>query len=303
MPPAARGQGTRLAGYLWAALTVAILGGWFVVTRLGMTRELRLWDLLALRFGVGTLLFVPVLLRARFPAAIWREGLLYALLWGVPFVLLVGLGLQLTSAAHASAITPTVMPVLLGMMAWRLRGIRPGSGHVLAYSAILVGVGALVGIATLQGRHANPWGFMALLVAALMWALYTLRIRESSLSAVEAAALVCSWSAVLYLPPYLYLIAGGSHLAATPPAELLFQVVYQGLLVSVVAIIGFNRAVAALGPAASTGIMAGVPVAAVLGAIPVLGEWPSLSEALAIAAVSVGVLVLAASSGRGRPQA
>ena len=42
-----------LRGFCWAGLSVTIFAGWFVVTRFSVTRELRLWDVTALRFGIG----------------------------------------------------------------------------------------------------------------------------------------------------------------------------------------------------------------------------------------------------------
>ncbi|MGV2982020.1 EamA family transporter, partial [Camelimonas sp. ID_303_24] len=95
-------RGTRLEGLLWAALSVAIFSGWFVVTRFSVTHELQVWDVTALRFGVGAVLLAPAVLRrgARLPMSAWGEGFLFALLWGAPFVLLVALGLKLTSAAQ-----------------------------------------------------------------------------------------------------------------------------------------------------------------------------------------------------------
>src|SRR6516164_9379215 len=116
----ARGSRPPLSGCVWAALSVTIFSGWFVVTRFGVTRELRIWDITALRFGIGALLLAPVVLRrgSRLPIAAWKEGLVFALLWGVPFVLLVALGLRLTSAAEAASVAPTLMPVFAGGFAW-----------------------------------------------------------------------------------------------------------------------------------------------------------------------------------------
>jgi len=38
-----------LVGFAWAALSLAIFSGWFVVTRFSVTRELRLWDVHGIR--------------------------------------------------------------------------------------------------------------------------------------------------------------------------------------------------------------------------------------------------------------
>lgn len=290
--PARRGPArTRVAGFAWAALTVMIFSGWFVVTRFGVTRELRIWDIAALRFGVGALLLAPAVLRrsARLPAAAWGEGLIFSVLWGVPFVLLVALGLKLTSAAQAASVAPTLMPVFAGVFAWGFLRERQGKTRWLGYAAIVAGLGCLVHAgATAQGAP-SAWGILALAAAAAMWAIYTLLFRRSGLTPIQSAALICVWSSALYLPLYLFL--GLSRLRLASAGEIALQVVYQGVLMSGVALITYNRAVSLLGSSAATAIIALVPAVASMLAIPILGETPSLAEGISIVVIVLGVLL------------
>lgn len=281
----------RTRGLLWAALTVTIFSGWFVVTRFGVTRTLSIWDITMLRFGIGAIVLAPVLLRpaSRLPARAWRLGLLFALLWGAPFVVLVALGLQLTSAAQAASIAPTVMPVFAGLLAWTLLREAQGRQRWLGYGAILAGLLGLLAATSAAHALPDPLGLAALVLAGALWAVYTLLFRRSGLTPLQAAALICLWSALLFLPPYLLL--GLSRLALASPAELAFQGLYQGVLMSGVAIVAFNRAVTLLGSSAASAIIAFVPVAATLLAIPVLGELPAAAEAVAIACIAAGVLL------------
>jgi len=284
-------QRTLLSGFVWAGLSLAIFSGWFVVTRFGMLRELRIWDVMALRFGIGAILLLPVLLGStgRLPPRAWLEGLLFALLWGAPFVLFVALGLRLTTAAEASAITPALMPVFAGLIGWLALGERPGPARLLGYLAILLGLTGLVA----RGASSSGWpsldGLASLTVAAAMWATYTLRFRRSLLTPIQSAALICFWSAILFLPFYLGL--GLSRLGNAAPGELLFQAIYQGVLMSVVALVAYNRAVAALGARAAAAIIALLPAVASAVAVPILGEIPSPIGAAALAVIAVGVLL------------
>lgn len=278
-------------GLAWAALALSIFSGWFVVTRLAVTHELRVWDVIALRFGVGAVILLPILLRQgrRLPGIVWADGLLLALLWGAPFVLLVALGLQLTSAAHASSVTPGLMPVFAGLIAWRFLGDLPSRGQWVGYAVIVAGLIGLV--AATAVTHPDPAGLGALVAAAVLWALYTLRLRRSSLTPTLATALVCFWSAVLYLP--VYFAAGLGRLALASWSELTFQIGYQGVLMSGVAVFSYNRAVQGLGPTGAAAIIALVPVVASLAAIPVLGETPPWGAGVAILALACGVIISA----------
>ena len=114
-------------GVIWGSLAVVVLSGWFVVTRVGLRQDLRVWDVMALRFGEGALFLTPVLLVGplRLRVQAWPSGIILALLWGAPFILLVGLGLQATSVTMTSTVTPALMPVFAGFVAWTFFGERP----------------------------------------------------------------------------------------------------------------------------------------------------------------------------------
>jgi hypothetical protein len=49
----------------------------------------------------------------------WREGMVLAWLWGALLVILVAIGLKLTSAALVSSVARALMPVFAGLIAWR----------------------------------------------------------------------------------------------------------------------------------------------------------------------------------------
>jgi drug/metabolite transporter (DMT)-like permease len=284
-------------GVAWGSLAVIVLSGWFVVTRVGLRQDLRVWDVMALRFGEGALLLTPVLLVGplRLRVQAWPKGIILALLWGAPFILLVGLGLQATSASLTSSVTPALMLVFAGLVAWTFFGERPSRRQLYGYAMIVTGLLALVYVYVRAEGRLDNGGAAALLTAAVLWALYTLRLPRTGVTALQAAALICFWSAILYLP--LYLGLGLSSLTHVSEGELAFQSIYQGM--SVVALFAFNRAVVLLGPRAAAVIIALVPVTATLLAILVLGEWPSWLSAAAVCILALGVGLAAASFNQG----
>lgn len=273
-------------------MALAILSGWFVVTRLVITSDLRVWDVVALRFSGGALVLLPVLLgQCRLlPWRAWLQGLPLAILWGAPFVLLVAFGLRLTSAADASSVTPGSMPIFAGAFAWAVLDERPAGRRLAGYGVILAGIAVLIWANA--GSGISVVGLAALVAAAAMWAAYTVLLGRSGLSSIQATALVCFWSALLYLPGYV--LSGVSLLPHASLGEVAFQAFYQGALMSVVAVLAFNRAVALLGPAAAAAITALIPAIATGLALPVLGEAPSAAGWLAIAAIAAGVVLAAA---------
>src|ERR1700722_8401308 len=180
-------------GFAWAALSLTILSGWFVVTRLGFRHEVGVWDVIALRFGEGAVLLTPSLVVGRFrlPLRASIRGIPLAILWGAPFIFLVGTGLRLTSATLASSIAPALMPVLAGAMGWLAFGERPRPLQISGYVLIVAGLIALVVVYASVTGPPDTLGLVYLVVAAAMWAAYTLRLRGSGLSPLQATALIC----------------------------------------------------------------------------------------------------------------
>lgn len=279
-------------GVIWGGLAVVVLPGWFVVARLGLRQDLRVWDVMALRFGEGALFLTPVLLvgRLRLRVQAWPSGIILALLWGAPCILLVGLGLQATSAT----MTPALMPVFAGFVAWTFFGERPSRRQLSGYGMIAAGLFALVCIYVQATGRPDIGGAAALVTAAVLWAVHTLRLPRAGVTSLQAAALICFWSAILYLPLYLGLSL--SSLTQSSEGELVFQSIYQGIMMSVVALFAFNRAVVLLGSRAAAVIITLMPITATLLAIPVLGERPSWPSAAAICIIALGVGLAATSS-------
>jgi len=273
-------------GLAWSALALMILSGWFAVTRLVVTGNLSVWDVVALRVGVGGLLLLPALVGPGrgLPWRAWRDGAVLAFCWGAPFVLCVAAGLRLTSAADAASITPGLMPVFAAAFAW-MTGERFGARRATGFAVIVTGIGLLVFAHRDSG--ASLVGSLYLIAGAAMWAAYAVRLARGTLTSVQAAALVCVWSAAVYVP--LYMLSGASQLGGATWGEIAFQVLYQGVLMSVVAIFAFNRAVAMLGPAAATAIIALIPVLATALAWPILNETPSPLACVAIGVITCGV--------------
>lgn len=289
-------------GVVWGSLAVVVLSGWFVVTRLGLRHDLRIWDVMALRFGEGALFLTPVLLVGplRLRVQAWPGGIILALLWGALFTLLVGLSLQATSATMTSTVTPALMPVFAGFVAWTFFGERPIRRQLSGYAMIAAGLFALVYVYVQAEGRLDIGGAAALVTAAILWAVYTLRLPRAGATSLQAAALICFWSAILYLPLHLGLSL--SNLTYASEGELVFQSIYQGIMMSVVALFAFNRAVVLLGPRAAAIIIALVPVTATLLVIPALGEWPSWPSAAAICIIALGVGLAATSSKKGESQ-
>jgi drug/metabolite transporter (DMT)-like permease len=279
-------------GALYGLAAVSIWAGWIVVARLGLRTSLTPWDIAALRFGVAGLLLAPYLLRKGL--AIERLGwiglLAIVLGGGAPMVLLANAGLLFAPAAHAGALFPGVMPLMVALLAAPLLHEAFTSAKRIGFALILAGVVGIVwGAGGTIGTRQNI-GHVMFLGAALLWACYTVAMRRARLDGLHAAAIAAVGALVLYLPVYA-LIAGTSLLQA-PLTDVALQALVQGLLTAVISLLLYGRAVAILGASSGAAFAALCPAMTALLAVPILGEWPASTDWIAIALISVGVYVV-----------
>jgi drug/metabolite transporter (DMT)-like permease len=112
-------------------------------------------------------------------------------------------------------------------------------------------------------------------------------MRQSKLAPIHVAALVSTGSLVIYAPVYVAL--HGLHVEAAPLADLTTQIIYQGIVVAIISLVLYGRAVLILGASSGSAFGALVPALSALLAIPLLGEWPPRSGWAGIALISAGV--------------
>lgn len=284
-PPAER----VALGVAWALFAVLIWSGWFVLTRLSLVENLSTYDIAALRFGTAGLLLFPVVLKHGFGLKQVRPFTLAALVAGAgaPYALVVTAGLFFAPASHGSALTPGVMPLWVALLSvLLLKEVLP-TRRKLGLLLILCGVIAIAGVGVIFSEGRQWLGHLLFLTASLMWASYTIALRRTGLSAIHGTAIVAVWSMLLYLP--IYVIVLEPALLSAQTSSLLFAMLYQGVMSSVVSLIAYTKGIAILGASRAAAFASLNPVLGLLIAIPVLGESPSTLDILGILLVSIGV--------------
>ena len=286
---------TYTRGALCGLAAVSIWAGNIVVAGLGLRSSLTPWDISAIRFGVAGLLLAPYLLRKglAFDRLGWL-GLAALVLGGAPTVLLANYGLLFAPAAHAGALFPGVMPLMVAILAAVVLKEALARQKRAGFALIVTGaVGIVWGTGGTIGTRQNI-GHLLFLGSALAWACYTVAMRRARLDGLHAAAISGVGSLLLYLPPYAF-VAGTSLFEASLSAIAL-QALVQGLLTAVVSYLLYGSAVSILGASSGAAFAALCPAMTAIMAIPILGEWPSAIDWIAIALISIGVYVVSSGS-------
>jgi drug/metabolite transporter (DMT)-like permease len=276
-------------GAVYGLAAVSIWAGWSVLTRLAVTTRLDAWDISALRFGLAGLLLLP--LAARRGLALDRLGwgglLVLVAGGGVPYVLLAAGGLKFAPAHDQAALNPGFMPLFVALLATSLLGETLSSARKSGLALIFLGALVLVGWHALETGTLRTVGHVLFLGAALLWAGFTVQMRYAKLEPLHATALVAVGSCFLYLP--LYLAVAGTRLLQLPPAELVTQTIYQGVLVTVVSLVLYGRSIELIGASGAAAFGALVPTLSAMFAIILIGEWPSLTDWIGMTLISSGV--------------
>jgi threonine/homoserine efflux transporter RhtA len=126
--------------------------------------------------------------------------------------------------------------------------------------------------------------------SAFLWACYTVAMRRARLGGLHAAAIAAVGALVLYLPAYAFF--AGASLFKAPLTDIALQAFVQDLLTAVISLLLYGRAVSILGASSGAAFAALCPAMTALLAIPILNEWPSAMEWIAIISISTGVYVV-----------
>ena len=163
------------------------------------------------------------------------------------------------------------------------------------------------GVATLAAWGASAaqpgvlTGDAMFLAASALGALYVLQLRSWGIGALQSAAIVTVYSALIVIPWHLWSVS--AEIWRAGPFELLWQILWQGVLIGCIALVALNHAIAQLGPERASALVALVPVLATVLALLFLGEIPSNAEIAAILSISAGVSIGASRGYGGSPAA
>lgn len=102
-------------------------------------------------------------------------------------------------------------------------------------------------------------------------------------------AVVSVLAAVVDVPAYLLL--SPKALMSAQAGDILIQVVFQGIVTSILAIDQFAESIDILGASRAVVALAFMPVSSMISAVPVLGEWPTPLERVALVVIVLGIVV------------
>jgi drug/metabolite transporter (DMT)-like permease len=279
----------RMIGIICGFLVILFFSSFILVSRLGFTSSLTVPDIAAFRFGISGLILLPVFLKYRLCGLRFRQAVLLAFMGGLGFALFAYAGFLLAPAAHGAVLLHGTVPLFTFVITMLVIGMKASRAKIFGVLMITLGVLMMALDSLLGATLRQLLGDLCLLMASVCWAGYGIYARRLSLPPIRTASIVAVFSMTCFLPVYLFV--PGKAIFDVGLNEVLLQAVFQGFLIGVVSLFNYTRAVSALGASETALFTAAVPIVTTLGAVPLLGEIPSVAGMLGVVVVTAGMVV------------
>lgn len=280
---------SKAQGYIFVLITMCIWGGFTILSRLSAKWNIYAWDITALRFGLAFCILMPILLYRRETAFLWhKEPIILALVGGVAYCITVYSAFFYAPAAHAAIFLNGCIPLCTAVAGFILYR-QPFDRHIWA-SLLIMLLSIVVMSYLLTGNRQHPFGVGDLLffLSAVCWGLFTVLLRQSSLSAWQAMTSVAIWSALIYIPIYILFLP--KHFSGVAPEHLLIQTIFHSVFVVIISTLAYVEAIKRLGAFKTGSIVTLAPFIAAVVAVPLLDEPISPAILLGLLGMGFGAL-------------
>ncbi|WP_343563717.1 DMT family transporter [Kiloniella sp. b19] len=292
---------SKLFGYLCGTLGMLIWSGWVVVSRYGVQQTLTPIDITLVRYLTAAALILPFLVNRWMKRGWWHglsffQALVITTGIGTPYAVMAYGGFAYAPAAHAGIFINGAVPVFVALLLFLWIRQKVSLNRLISILFLVAGC-VLVGWSSFSGDSGQAvwFGDLLFLGAGLFFALYTVSVGLWGVRPAQAMTVVPSFSLVMILIIWLAGF-GESHLRMTavedwPWEEVIFQAVYQGPIVTLLAMSCFVKTALILGPSKQATFTAMVPAGATVLALLVLGEVPSVETVIGLGVVTGGIVL------------
>ena len=275
-------------GLLCGLAAAAIWGGGSAVSRHLVTSGLGPADLTLLRYvGCFPLALVALFLMGDriWLGIAWSRFAILLILGGPLYHAIVIAGYGYASAGGGALLMSGLLPVFAIGLHWIVTSTTPPRTKVIGTIAVLAG---LVWFGLGAGSIVSPAGVVLFAIAAAAWAALNELVRRWQVDPLRLTV-----SLALFAPAFapLYLLTGSGAVLASPPEDLLLQIVYHGWLVAIGATALFFLAVRLAGTEIAAVLQTASPGFAAIFGAAILNEPLLPAQIGGLMLVTVGVLL------------
>lgn len=287
----------QVRGHLAALFTVFVWGLTFISTKV-LLGSFSPVEITFYRLALATLVLFaispPRLSGGRLARSTLKDEwkIMAAGLCGVTlYFLFQNIGLSYTLAANASVLISTA-PLFVALVSRAVLNEKLKANFFLGFTAAITGI-ILIAFNGSVVLKLNPLGDLLTILAALVWAFYSVLIKQISarLGAMLAVTRKVFFYGLLFMLPALPLFGfrlGLERLAVLPN---LLNLVFLGVGASALCYITWNTAVQLLGPVKTSVYIYLVPVITIVVSVLVLHEPITLVSGIGMALIFTGMVL------------
>ena len=244
------------------------------------------FDIVAARVLGAALGIIPILLARGISVVPTIQQIIWLTLGaGVPFGLLNVAGLQFAPISHTGAISLGCVPLITAFIANRFFGDRISLSHFIALGILLA---ALV---VIWSAHPFEWihllGDLCFFGSACLWASYGLNLRRWNLKSMQGVIAITLGS----LPYLIWYFLAREQTFLSDLDQGMLQVMYQGFIVGVLAVLIYGKVLEFIGPMMGTMFLAFSPFLIPFMAFLILGDPIDLGDVAGLALVVVSMII------------
>ncbi len=280
------------SGYLACTMVVCIWAFWLIVSRIGATSTLTIYDLAALRYGISAVVALPfvIFFKAWKNLPLQRIVILTFLL-GPLYILTVFSGFIFAPAAHGGVFMNGPVPIMTLILGAILLNTAI-EYRKLAGAALIIVSSAVLGFGASGLMLAQSWiGDLCFVFGGLCFAVFVTLSRLCNIKTLDIFFCGSVVNAVIYVPVLYFFLPSG--FATTEISLVILQSIYQGLLPNLVGLVFIAHASKTAGADVTAAFMAIVPGFGALLGVILLSEQMPLTSWGAIVGLTAGLLLMA----------
>ena len=280
------------SGYIACTMVVCIWAFWLIVSRVGATSNLTIYDLAAMRYGISALVASPFVLYFK----AWKtlhlaRIVILSILLGPLYILTVFSGFVYAPAAHGGVFMNGPVPIMtliIGAVFLKTAIEK----RKLAGAVLIIISSAVLGFGASDFILAQSWiGDLCFIFGGLCFACFLTLSRLWKIRTLDIFFCGSVVNAAIYLPIWYTFLPSG--FATTETSVVVLQSIYQGLLPNLIGLVFIAHAAKTAGADITAAFMAVVPGFGALLGVILLSEQMPLSSLAALVGLTIGLLLMA----------
>ena len=280
------------SGYLACTMVVCIWAFWLIVSRIGATSTLTIYDLAALRYGISAVVALPFVIYFKaWKNLPFQRIVILTFLLGPLYILTVFSGFIFAPAAHGGVFMNGPVPIMTLILGAILLNTAI-EYRKLAGAALIIVSSAVLGFGASGFMLAQSWiGDLCFIFGGLCFAVFVTLSRLWNIKTLDIFFCGSVVNAVIFVPVWYFFLPSG--FATTEISLVVLQSIYQGLLPNLVGLVFIAHASKTAGADVTAAFMAIVPGFGALLGVILLSEQMPLTSWGAIVGLTAGLLLMA----------